>query len=409
MNLKQLLLLIVAGCVIGGIGWSIHKQRTASWQSTGQGLGQKLLGNFPINDVAQVAIKTSQGELNLVKADLWQVKERNGYPANFSEVSDLIRKTAELKPVQSVKVGASQLGRLELLPPGKGTNAGTLLEFKDKNGKLLVSLLLGKKHMKQAEANSPFGGEGWPDGRFILASNVPPLTVWLVAESLANVEPKPEQWINKDFFKVDRLKSIEVTSTQATNNWKFSRETENGEMKLADKQDKEEIDTTKVSSLNSALSFPSFNDVIASGAKPETTGLDKPIAAKLETFDNFIYTFKIGKALTNEDRYISLAVSADIVSQRTPGKDEKAEDKDKLDKEFKEKTEKLKTKLAQEKSLESWVFLVSKWTVEPLLQNRPHWFVEKKTDPAKPGALVSPPGGDIPAGLELPRLPSGEK
>ena len=263
--------------------------------------------------------------------------------------------------------------------------------------------------MKQAEANSPYGGEGWPDGRFILASNVPPLTAWLVAESLANVEPKPEQWINKDFFKVDRLKSIEVTSTNATNSWKFSRETENGEMKLADKQDKEEIDAAKVSSLSSALSFPSFNDVIASGAKPETTGLDQPIVAKLATFDNFSYTFKIGKALTNEDRYISLAVSADIVSDRTPGKDEKAEDKDRLDKEFKEKTEKLKAKLAQEKSLESWVFLVSKWTVEPLLQNRAHWFVEKKTDTAKPAGMAPPAGVGIPTGLELPPLPSGEK
>ena len=116
MNLKQLLLLIVAGCVIGGIGWSLHQKRAASWQSTGQGLGQKLLGNFPMNDVTQVTIKTSQAELNLVKADIWQVKERNGYPANFSrdQRSDPQNRRAE--------AGAKRQGRgFPVGPPGADT------------------------------------------------------------------------------------------------------------------------------------------------------------------------------------------------------------------------------------------------------------------------------------------------
>jgi hypothetical protein len=113
----------------------------------------------------------------------------------------------------------------------------------------------------------------------------------------------------------------------------------------------------------------------------------------IETFDNFAYTVKVGQK-TNDVYALSVAVTADLPKERPPGKDEKAEDKEKLDKEFKEKQKKLEEKLAQEKLYENWVYLVSSWTVDPLLKERSQLMVEKK-DEKKPGttdAGVSPPG-----------------
>ena len=78
-----------------------------------------------------------------------------------------------------------------------------------------------------------------------------------------------------------------------------------------------------------------------------------------------------------------VAVAAQIASERAPGKDEKAEDKDKLDKEFKEKQKKLEEKLAQEKTFENWVYFVSSWTVDSLLKERAQLLVEKKEEPKK--------------------------
>ena len=55
-----------------------------------------------------MTIKESGTELNLAKKDdVWTVKERADYPADFDKVSALIRKLWELKPVQDVKVGPS--------------------------------------------------------------------------------------------------------------------------------------------------------------------------------------------------------------------------------------------------------------------------------------------------------------
>ena len=89
--------------------------------------------------------------LNLARRDnLWRVRERGDYPANFSQISGLLLKLADLKIVQTEEVGPSQLGRFELLPPGAQTNSGTLVEFKDQSGKTLNTLLLGKTHMAKA-------------------------------------------------------------------------------------------------------------------------------------------------------------------------------------------------------------------------------------------------------------------
>jgi len=73
-----------------------------------------------------------------------------------------------------------------------------------------------------------------------------------------------------------------------------------------------------------------------------------------------------------------------LPKERTPGKDEKPEEKEKLDKEFKEQQAKLAEKLKQEKNFEKWTYLVSTWTLEPLLKDRSQLLVEKKPEP-KPG------------------------
>src|SRR3989442_11467858 len=91
----------------------------------------------------------------------------------------------------------------------------------------------------------------------------------------------------------------------------------------------------------------------------------------------------MGKKPAEDNYYLSMNVPADLPKERTPGKDEKPEDKEKLDKEFKEKISKLDEKLKQEKAYEKWTYLVSKWTVDPLLKEQKDLLVEKKEEPKK--------------------------
>src|SRR5258706_12721696 len=129
MNRKQLILLIVVGVAVGGLGLYSYMARQSSWEDSSQKLGQEVIKNFPINDVDLITIKQSQAQLTLAKkGDVWAVQERGDYPANYETISEVLRKVWGLKVAQPVEVGASSLGRLELLPPDKGTNSGTLVE-----------------------------------------------------------------------------------------------------------------------------------------------------------------------------------------------------------------------------------------------------------------------------------------
>ena len=157
MKGKHLALLLLVALLVGGAWYSLQQgDKAAGRQSDGS--GTKVL-DFSINDAAHVTVKGAGAELNLVrKGDEWTVQERADYPAPYEQVSDLIRKLWNLKTVQDVKVGPSQFSRLELIEPGKdGGSAGTLAEVKDKDGKPLAALLLGKKYFKKGEGTQFIG------------------------------------------------------------------------------------------------------------------------------------------------------------------------------------------------------------------------------------------------------------
>src|SRR5271165_6047642 len=103
MNRKQFGILLVLLIVLGGAGWLVEQSRERAAGAGEQGIGQKLMGDaFPVNDVAVISIKQGTNELNLAKKDdLWRVRERSDYPANFSQISEFLLKLRDLKIVQS--------------------------------------------------------------------------------------------------------------------------------------------------------------------------------------------------------------------------------------------------------------------------------------------------------------------
>ncbi|MEI8289885.1 MAG: DUF4340 domain-containing protein [Verrucomicrobiota bacterium] len=380
MNRKQFIILLVLVVVIGATGLVIRQRGQSSWQSAGQAIGRKLLPDLPVNDITQITVKAGGSELNLARRDtVWCVRERNDYPANFSEISRLLLKFADLKMVQTEEVGASQLGRFELLPPGAGAKTATQIQFKDQSGKTRNSVLLGKKHMNKARGGQ-FGGmggdEGWPDGRYVMVgSGAKALAV--VSDPLDNVQPKPEAWLNKDFIHIEKPRTITLQFAEATNSWKLARAAETNDWQLADAKADEKLDPAKVSGVTSPFSSASFSDVAVLNASNAPAGTTLTV----ETFDGFTYVAKIGTS-ENGNYPINILVSANLAVERVVAKDEKAGDKAKLDKEFKENLAKLAEKLATEKRFSSWIYQLPTYTVESLLKPRKELLVEEKKEAA---------------------------
>ena len=380
MNLKQLGILLVIVVVIGGAGLAIHNRQKSSWTGGGAEAGRKLLGDkFPFNDVGHISIKHGTNELNLVKKeDMWRVRERGNYPANFSQISEFLLKARDLKIVKTEEIGPSQLARMELAP-GQGSNSAVVVEFNDQTDKPIQTLLLGKKHMKKSPNPSQFEGEaGFPDGRYV-AVGTNTHQVALISDPLEMADVNPDQWLDKDFIHVEKPKSIAVEFPVATNSWQLTRETETGDWKLANTNAGEQVDSSKISGVTSPFSSPTFTSVLP-GGKLDKSGTNQPTLVKIDTFDDFHYTIQVG-AKTNDDYLATIAVSAKPPVEPVMGKDEKPEDKALLDKRFKDMQQKFADKLKQEQSYGQWTYLVPSYVVDPVLKERSELLVDKKTEP----------------------------
>jgi Domain of unknown function (DUF4340) len=396
MNRNQLTLLVVALVVLGGAGLFLLQRNQQSWTESEAQIGQKLFKDYKLNDIAVIDIK-GDTDLTLERKDTgWCVKQRGDYPANLAQLKELLLKMGDLKVVQSDPIGPSQLGRMHLAEPGKGADSAIRVEFKDGQGKALETLLLGKKHTHASDRPSPmpYGDDGFADGRYVMLGS-DTKKVLTISDALNSVDPKPADWLDKDFFKVEKPEMVSFVSTNATNSWKVSRASESAPWVLADPKPGELMDSNKISSLSSSLNYPSFVDVAADSA-PDKTGLDNPLTVTIETFDHFTYTLKIGHKTPENEYNFNVSVAADIPTARTPGKDEKPEEKTKLDKEFQDKTKQLQDKFQKEKSLARWTYLVNNWPVDPFIRDRSQLMVDKKTDKKDATATHAAPPAEPP-------------
>ena len=376
MKGKQLALLLAVVLALGATWLNVSKNPQQGSAAAGRS-GSKVV-DFPINEVARVVIKSGASELNLVKKEeLWTVQERAGYAANFDQISGLLRKLWEIKTVQEIKVGESQLTRLELVEPGKGENSGTLVQLLSGEGKELAGVLLGKKHLRKSEgAAMDFGGasEGFPAGRYIKASSAA-AAVSLVSDTLDEVDPAPTRWIATEFINIEGPKAVSVTGA---NTWSVSRQAAAGEWQLLGAKAEEKLDASKTAPFGSLLASSNVSDVLAPEAKLEPLN-----TATVETFDGFKYTLKIGKE-EGDNVPVAVVVTAVFPKERSVPADEKPEDKAKLDAEFSAKQTQLSDKLAKEKKFEGRMFLVSKGRVDALLKDRKALLAEVPPKPEAP-------------------------
>jgi len=381
MNRKQLIILLALVAVLGGASLVLMNRNQEASSYADSKMGQKLLQKIDINDVAQIHM-IGDGELTLHKKDgIWSVKERGDYPANFTEISGFLLKLVDLKITQSEPVEPAQLGELTLVEPKPGEKSGpktaSMIELIDSKGKVMTSVLLGLKHTRKTMR---YGNEvESPDGRYVLLKS-DPKTALLISDPLGNSDPKPDYWLIKDFVKIEKTKSIEFTALESTNSWKLEAASTTNKLTLLNVQTNEMPDAGKISAIGSTLGSLSFLDVATNSA---ATGLDKPLVVKVDTFDNFHYVLKIGKKNAENNYYLTVGVSADLPKERVAGKDEKPEEKTKLDKEFADNLKKMTDKLEQEKKLEKWIYLVSSYSVDPVIRGRAQLMKDKKDDKAK--------------------------
>ena len=418
MKNKQLLIAIVVLVVLGA-AVIFTKEDSGKSSSSGESTQptNQVIKTLDATELASITLTDSDGSVTVDQVDgEWSVTDRDGFPANFSNIQSLVDTVTELKILAKQKVGKSQLGRFELNDPAPddAKDAGTKLELKDADGNVLHSILFGKETQGQADPSSPFGPSG--TGRYVL---VPPNTVGEINETLSSdLKTGPADWLHKeDFLKVEKIKSITITQPNEADSWTLTHIKEGDDMALSDAKPEEKLDSSKANSAGRVLGSPSFDDIASKSAKPEETGMDKAVTATIDTFEGYNYVVKMAKK--DDENYMSLAASgtrlaqADETAARTPqsdesnpraqAKDEKPEDAERLDKEHNAALAKLiadrdkahaesQAKLREERDktfadnlaklakLEGWTFKVSSYTFDAIYKTRAEMMEEKKEE-----------------------------
>jgi len=374
VNKKTFLILLLAVVVLGGAGLALVWRDVSDYRASGAKIGAKLLPQLKIADVAEVRFQDAKQQATLVRKEkIWVVQERGDYPASFQEISDLLIKLVELKVTQAEQVGEKLFPRLELADPGKGEGTGTAIEFKGAAGKPLARLVLGKTVLKKDAMNPlPSAKDGVPAGRYVRVASEKD-TVVVVSDPLGKAEASPGKWLNKDFYKVDRIKTLAVGPEGATPHWKITRGEEWGQWKFA--TGGEVLNpSAAVTAVNKLAQF-TFNDV-AVGADAEAGG--KPLVAVAETFDNLVYTVKLVKKTKGDDYLVTIAVRGEPQKTRAPEKGEKPEQAAQRDKEFAASLKRLEGRIAAEQALGKWTYVIARDELEPLLRSRADMVAPKR-------------------------------
>lgn len=358
MNKKQLVASIIVCAVLACIYAITNSSKGKSWDSATT--RKKLITDMEPNAICSAKISRGDHSVNLTKKDgVWTVDNATNYPADFQKISSFIRDLIEIKVVQSLKVGPSQYGRLELATEGK-ENLATVIEFKDSDKKVVKKILVGKKHFPKPDPDSnPLFGGPQANGRYILVDgDKQPV---LIKETLNVVSTDSKDWLDKTFIFIGNIKNISFKNSDGTDTWNIYREKNGSPFICSVKPSKkQEVDKSTISSLVGTLNHLSFDNVftkeVVKGVKPDTI--------KVSTFDGFNYTIKLYKK--DGKVYITPEVSGTYPKTRTASKDEKADDKKRLDEQFAALLKKRDEKLKREQTYSNWVYEIPPYQADAI-------------------------------------------
>ena len=307
MTTKNLIALAAVAVVLGGAAYFLNGGAKSSAPKLN---GKTVLPGLDCSAVAKIEVGTKLALAAGGKG--WTVATLNGYPADREKIVENLLKLRELKVGQVVR--------------GKALDATTPVVLKDAAGKELAKIELGPKHEK------------WGHGRYAKFEG----ESVLVSDALEAFEGDAKQWCNT---RIASIPSADVTAVSYKRGNELVELTKgtNSTWVLKGLTDKEELDTSKTYSLDSALSYLDFNSV----ADPKLT------EAELGFATGSVYT------VTYKDGSNTVKRVATVGNKVKDGSDRyfKLDDKD-------------------------WIFTISSYSAENMMKTRKD-LVKAKPEPKK--------------------------
>lgn len=249
--------------------------------------GKAILPAFSVADVARIEIGD---KLALAAgAEGWTIESLYGYPADREKITENVLKLGELK------VGQVARGRTIANP--------TTLTLKDAAGKELAALPMGEQHFRKATGQAAmYGGGSYPDGCYVTFEGE---TV-LVKDALEAFDGDPKKWCSTRIAAIPSANVAAVSFAHAGETVELEKGT-NGVWSVKGLGPKEELDTSKTYSLDSALSYLDFASVVDPKLTEAELGFATGYVYTVTLKDGTNHVATVGnKVKDGSDRYFKL-------------------------------------------------------------------------------------------------------
>jgi len=378
MKGRNLVVMVVLAAVLVGVAVLTSREKG---ESTPDVVGGLLFPDLPVNDVEKIVIRSGRETATVARLDKkWVAPGKFNYPADFTKIRDTLLKLSDLRIGQLVRVDDDQRASLKLNPPVPGDVSGTLVELHGKEGETLASLLLGEpRHRKRLDTPNSF--DGYADGRYVSTDGGN--NVYLVSETLQGLSVNMKDWLDTDLVNVMSSDIAEITINGPDRDTvRLTREKDGGTLRAVGLSKKEEADTSRIDSIESALSYLRFNDIADPSLSDEQTGTHDPVVFRAITKEGEIYTVRIGGSPEDgNDRYVRFNVALTPAGKTGLPKtdvedDEEGEEAEKTAKEQAQDKEAEKQKQLNEKvrslgeKLDNWTYLISSYKADPMMSVR---------------------------------------
>ncbi len=370
MKGKTFIILLVTAAVLGALAFLRFSDQEGPADTR---MGQKLFADLPVNQVASITIADAKSSVTLAKGDdIWQVKDRHGYPADFGELRETVVKLSRLKIGRTFAGTAESLARLSLLPPSadEEKGRGARLTLKDSSDKVLADVILGE--MRKTEG----GGSG---GQYL--KKVDDDTVYLVDAGFRFMKTEPTDWLEDEILNIkgDDVQSVACyTGDDSKPVYTLARSEKGRLPELSPLPSDRNIDSAKVDQVIDALAPLTLDDVAPADDAPQGT-----VAGRL------VYRLYDGRRITlspeaaGEENY-RVRVTAEA-GEPVPTVDDKAsaagdenkaaDDADNTKDEKKADKTAIKTAQQINDELGPWVFSIKKWQFDSFITD-PETFLE---------------------------------
>lgn len=306
MKLDKFAVVVLITLIIGGA--ALYFSQKEAEQLEDKESGQLFASDLAkrINDVASIKIKETSAETNLNFEDnKWRLQEKAGYPADFSQVKQLIVNVSNFETIESKTSQPEKYSRLGVQAVGEeGEVDSKQIDFMDKAGNMIQSIIVGK----QQDSRAP----GADSALYVRKTN--DKLSWLVEGSL-RMPVDHVTWLDKTIIdiKSTAIQSVSITHDDGSKLTISKGSEEDKHFKVDNLPSGAELKSESVAdSLANGLQNLTFTDV--SKRNDFTTEDKKPTTIQYKTFAGLVITVKL---FEQEDKYFALLESHAKVDEQT--------------------------------------------------------------------------------------------